>query len=672
MHHSNKLNRTLFSLFVCGSLHDPNSGLTYSLSISQRLTYVIEVPYMNNCCMSARDHFQRILPCLSMIVPSANIEEITAENYQLFIGEEEELVGRFLKAYDNKTIDRLLVITNDGKEYPVHFDLLQDPAEVQRHIYNCIEADFPDLPRNKIFELSFTRFLYRRIRFFTGFYYCYNTSIEGLGSLALRQMIQEAKNLTKIDFSSDNYFQCYFVYDPDFSLHLLHNDWSKVPRELKTLFGNFDPSKKCEFENKNYFIECLAWLLDVKYDIFRTIMDENKFILTENFVYKIFHIHERKLTQLPLIIEGETGIGKTFLLNFYAALLNANIYHSHQNNVLVPRITERVSLWLSNNIIVDILEQDQTILEAFLRNIQPQLSNQEDDPQNEEIEIEIDPPLIDPDEEDENETEEIQVSDTNTILGNSLRNFQCDNTMLRCIWKTLVNTVDNRADLTNELDNALRQLVNCCIEDFPLIEISNPLKQLLESTENKPQKGVLLKIFDEFLTRTSMKRVFYRLLLHPGITEKHIGEFLFPILQLAQCLPKIELVVFFDEVNTSSCLGLFKEIFMDRTLHGQALPKNIFFTAAINPASKPCDSADKIHRQDYLVHELPDSLKTLKISYGIVNQNTLKDYIRQKIATFTMSSPGDYQTSSSLDEYLQETLIESILAAQEFCVRRLG
>ncbi|CAF5175625.1 unnamed protein product, partial [Rotaria magnacalcarata] len=117
-------------------------------------------------------------------------------------------------------------------------------------------------------------------------------------------------------------------------------------------------------------------------------------------------------------------------------------------------------------------------------------------------------------------------------------------------------------------------------------------------------------------------------------TEEQIKDFMFPISKLAEQIPKIELVVFFDEVNTSSCLGLFKEMFMDGTLHGTNLPKNIFFTAAINPSINPNDGSQKqtkdgfqVHRLDYIVHELPQSLNSLKVSYGILDPNTLKDYV---------------------------------------------
>ncbi|CAF4367152.1 unnamed protein product, partial [Adineta steineri] len=147
-----------------------------------------------------------------------------------------------------------------------------------------------------------------------------------------------------------------------------------------------------------------------------------------------------------------------------------------------------------------------------------------------------------------------------------------------------------------------------------------------------------------------------------------------PISQLAQQLPKFELVVFFDEVNTSSCLGLFKEMFMDGTLHGVTLPKNIFFTAAINPLIISRDNSQddlQVHRRDYLVHELPQSLESLKVFYGVLDTNTLEDYIKQKIATFTIASADDSKIQMPLEAYAREILAQSILNAQQFCEKRL-
>lgn len=294
-------------------MSDAASGLTFSLPLRRSWKYVIEVPYTDTCQITPIKHFEKILPLLSIISPK-RLTEITNENYQLFVGKEEELVARFLKAYENETIDRLATSDCDyGSDYdeqPVDFDPISDDDEARGYIHECLENNASDLPGNKIFELSFTKFLYRRVRFFTGFYYRYNSSMRYLGSTAMTQMIQEAKHLTQANFDSDDYHRVYLVYDPCFALHLLHNDWNAVPRSIKILFRDCDPMKDVQSGGKNYFIKCLSWLIDISYDAFEETMTKKKFILTENFTYKLFHIHERKLTKLPLIIEGETGVGK--------------------------------------------------------------------------------------------------------------------------------------------------------------------------------------------------------------------------------------------------------------------------------------------------------------------------------------------------------------------------
>ncbi|CAF1637188.1 unnamed protein product, partial [Didymodactylos carnosus] len=91
-----ELNRILFSLFLCGTLTDLSSGLTFSLLKNKRFKFIIEVPYMEKLQMSVKQNFDYLLPVLSIVCQN-QLEEVTNENYQLFIGDSEELVARFLK-----------------------------------------------------------------------------------------------------------------------------------------------------------------------------------------------------------------------------------------------------------------------------------------------------------------------------------------------------------------------------------------------------------------------------------------------------------------------------------------------------------------------------------------------------------------------------------------------
>jgi hypothetical protein len=253
-------------------------------------------------------------------------------------------------------------------------------------------------------------------------------------------------------------------------------------------------------------------------------------------------------------------------------------------------------------------------------------------------------------------------------IKSSLQNYEYDNDILQHIWKTImIISSENAMNVAQKLITALHEYVTTQLINYPLTEASFQLQTLLKNSRS-PTVQASIEIFNEYLVHTKIKSLFYRLLLHPDVTEEQLEHFMSPICQLARELPDIELVVFFDEVNTSSCLGLFKEMFMDRTLHGNNVPKNIFFTAAINPFITPSDD-NAVHRRDFLVHQLPQALENLKVSYGALESTSLRDYIQKKINTFRIDSSNNQMP---LEEYAQEMLAESILNAQDFCEKYLG
>lgn len=48
----------------------------------------------------------------------------------------------------------------------------------------------------------------------------------------------------------------------------------------------------------------------------------------------------------------------------------------------------------------------------------------------------------------------------------------------------------------------------------------------------------------------------------------------------------VKVVIFLDEINTSSCLGLLKEMIVDRSFQGVLLEDNIVIISACNPVRK--------------------------------------------------------------------------------------
>ena len=52
------------------------------------------------------------------------------------------------------------------------------------------------------------------------------------------------------------------------------------------------------------------------------LLDDMQYVMTLDFAVKMLTIHERRLCGIPVVIKGETGVGKTFLLKMLSALWN--------------------------------------------------------------------------------------------------------------------------------------------------------------------------------------------------------------------------------------------------------------------------------------------------------------------------------------------------------------
>ncbi|CAF0900000.1 unnamed protein product, partial [Didymodactylos carnosus] len=366
-------------------------------------------------------------------------------------------------------------------------------------------------------------------------------------------------------------------------------------------------------------------------------------------------------------------MGKTFLLKFYSLLLNSRVINDRDLDC-APCIIERISLWLLHEIIIKLEGTALVVSKKLAQVIHPYFTlkheitdHDTEDMSQEDLNLTID-------EQNQNDTDDLVQQ-----MKHSLQNFLYPLRVLRKLWKTILLLTSKFDDIqqSNIVQMLIENLYNYILlrlSAVHLLDSSQRLQKLLIESQAKLTVKNSIHLFNEYITHTEIKPLFYRLLLHPGITEEHLEEFMKPIIMLANLLQSIELVVFFDEVNTSSCLALFKEMFMDRSLCGQPLPENIFFTAAINLFNKTDQDATKInqssiiHRNDYLVHKLPSALEYLKCSYGTLPISQLQKYVERKIALFHVDAIEDMP----FQDYTQEILSDAIVCAQRFCLSRLG
>ena len=82
----------------------------------------------------------------------------------------------------------------------------------------------------------------------------------------------------------------------------------------------------------------LSRALNIKLDNGRlTAIDESAYVLTLDYTIKMLNIHERYECGVPVIIEGETGVGKTSLIEMLSKLWNQSLlleWKKQQNRIM--------------------------------------------------------------------------------------------------------------------------------------------------------------------------------------------------------------------------------------------------------------------------------------------------------------------------------------------------
>ena len=142
--------------------------------------------------------------------------------------------------------------------------------------------------------------------------------------------------------------------------------------------------------------------------------------------------------------------------------------------------------------------------------------------------------------------------------------------------------------------------------------------------------------------------------VHGGLNEEDIVKFMEKAIEESKASEK-KFWVFFDEINTCDCMGLFKEIICDRTLNGTQIPDNVISFGACNPYLIRKDAREQVglvyQHQNlesdieadmknlvYRVHPLPNSLIEYVWDYGELSGPEEEAYIRAMIHNRTSKS----------------------------------
>jgi len=81
-----------------------------------------------------------------------------------------------------------------------------------------------------------------------------------------------------------------------------------------------------ELHRREFLDRCISRALNIPLEGERlTAIDEENYVLTLDFTIKMLQIHERYECGEPVILQGETGVGKTALIQMLSKLWNTSL-----------------------------------------------------------------------------------------------------------------------------------------------------------------------------------------------------------------------------------------------------------------------------------------------------------------------------------------------------------
>ena len=92
-----------------------------------------------------------------------------------------------------------------------------------------------------------------------------------------------------------------------------------------------------------------------------------QYVMTLDFAVKMLTIHERRLCGIPVVIKGETGVGKTFLLETLSALWNHALLTmlEHEREALKEDLKRDLNEYFLQSTAIPDKEQSKDVIEAL-------------------------------------------------------------------------------------------------------------------------------------------------------------------------------------------------------------------------------------------------------------------------------------------------------------------
>lgn len=187
-----------------------------------------------------------------------------------------------------------------------------------------------------------------------------------------------------------------------------------------------------------------------------------------------------------------------------------------------------------------------------------------------------------------------------------------------------------------------------------------------------------------FVEQCLLEQTFFELNIHSALSESEVVNYFAHVRETARKLipAGATIVVFLDEVNTTSVMGLFKEIVVDHSLLGDSLEPNIVVIAACNPARQNLNVGSKNAREvdmgrnwvsgHYQVSKLPPSMAQMRWVFGALGKNQEKDFIFRRLQALKRIPLPLQMAMTEIISLSQQSMRDFAARDIESSLRRLG
>ncbi|GAM26696.1 hypothetical protein SAMD00019534_098710 [Acytostelium subglobosum LB1] len=305
------------------------------------------------------------------------------------------------------------------------------------------------------------------------------------------------------------------------------------------------------------------------------------FVLTPDFGMRLLLLHNKVKNQRSLVLTGDTGVGKTYVLLFYSLLINAK-------NDRLPDILFDIKS------IINTIIKNHNIRAATIPNIDAGASKQE---------------ILD---------WLLRLDDYNPVIG-AVAAQQAAETAKATF----------KANLYLEIESKIKKL----LKDYELINMkgNDILARIRDGAARVvTSKDTMIETVTAIMS-VEFHSLFHRVIMHQRFTSKEFKLGVKKLIEQAKDLAKIntelKMVVFIDEFNTApfDTLSLIEEIFANGRLDGEdCIPSNIFWVGAMNPQmvtkGNSVDYTGQLSATSskaFVVHNCPPSMARLQLNYGV-------------------------------------------------------